>query len=88
MSSDVSVLSRRLNQLLRPQPVRLHTIDKAQAGRMDTIVNALESLGLARIELQDRFTMINGSIDADCLESLRRVEGVASVREDQTYKTQ
>lgn len=63
-------------------------IDKAQAGRIGTIVNTLESLGLAQIERHDRFALINGTIDADRLDALRRVEGVASVREDQIYKTQ
>lgn len=63
-------------------------IEKAQAGQMDSIVRDLESLGLARIERHDRFAMINGSVDANRLEQLRQVKGVASVREDRVYKIQ
>jgi hypothetical protein len=32
--------------------------------------------------------IVNGSVNADALDALRRVKGVASVRKDSTYKTQ
>ncbi len=63
-------------------------IDKAQAGRMDEIVRALIACGLDRVESHARFMIVNGCISADALDALRQVEGVASVRKDQTYKTQ
>jgi len=63
-------------------------IDKAQAGRMDEIVRALMACGLDRVEPHARFLVVNGCISADALEALRKVEGVASVRKDQTYKAQ
>lgn len=62
-------------------------IDRAHAQRMDEIVQALESLGLGRIERHDRFSIINGSIRADLIDPLRSVTGVASVRQDRTYRT-
>ena len=63
-------------------------IEKAQSGQIDAIVRVLELLGLARIERHDRFAMINGSVDADRLDLLRQVKGVASVREDRIYRPQ
>ena len=63
-------------------------IDKARSGQMDTIVRDLESVGLERIERHDRFAVVNGCVNSDRLDSLRKVQGVASVREDRTYRTQ
>ncbi|WP_036283368.1 hypothetical protein [Methylocystis sp. ATCC 49242] len=63
-------------------------IDKAQAQRIEEIVQALQKLGLDHIERHLRFMIVNGRVRADLLDALRRVEGVASVREDQIYKAQ
>lgn len=63
-------------------------IDQAEAGRMDEIVDALKSRGLGQVQSHQRFMIVNGSISPDALESLRTVEGVASVRKDATYKAQ
>ena len=63
-------------------------IDKQRSGQMDEIVRALEARGLSRIERHERFAMLNGSVSASRLDSLREVQGVASVRQDRTYKTQ
>jgi hypothetical protein len=63
-------------------------IIKEEAGRMDEIVRALKAHGLAKVESHTRFMIVNGSVKADALDKLRAVKGVASVREDQTYKTQ
>jgi hypothetical protein len=63
-------------------------IEKAQAGRMEEIVRALVARGLGRVESHARFMIVNGCVSADALDALRQVEGVASVRQDQTYKTQ
>jgi len=63
-------------------------IDKAQAGRIDEIVRALVACGLNRVESHARFMIVNGCVSADALDALRKVEGVASVRKDQTYRTQ
>lgn len=63
-------------------------IDKAQAGRMDEIVRALTACGLDRVERHARFMIVNGCISADALDALRKVEGVASVRKDETYRAQ
>jgi hypothetical protein len=63
-------------------------IDKAKAGRMDEIVDALKRRGLERVESHARFMIVNGSVNADALDKLRDVEGVVSVRQDRSYKTQ
>jgi len=63
-------------------------IDKDQAGRLDEIVRALKACGLDRVESHARFMIVNGCVSADALEELRKVEGVASVRKDETYRTQ
>jgi hypothetical protein len=63
-------------------------IEKADAARMDDIIRALKARGLDRVESHARFMIVNGSVRADALDALREVKGVASVRQDQTYKTQ
>jgi hypothetical protein len=63
-------------------------IDMAEAGRLDEIVQALKARGLDRVESHARFMIVNGSVRADALDALRDVKGVASVRQDQTYKAQ
>jgi hypothetical protein len=63
-------------------------IDKAVAGRLDDIVRALEASGLTNLDLHKRFLMISGSVAEAEIDALRRIDGVASVREDQTYKPQ
>ncbi len=63
-------------------------LDRSQSGRMGEIVHALEALGLCQTVRHDRFAIVNGSVGADRLDALRGVAGVASVREDQTYRTQ
>jgi hypothetical protein len=63
-------------------------IEKAQVSRLEEIVRALVACGLDRVESHARFMIVNGCISADAVDSLRQVEGVASVRKDQTYKTQ
>lgn len=62
-------------------------IDKAKAERLDEIVSELEKLGLAQVQRHARFMMVNGRIDADQIDKLRSVEGIESVREDQTFRT-
>ena len=63
-------------------------IEKSDQDRMDEIVEALKVNGLDRVESHKRFMIVNGSVNADALDALRRVKGVASVRKDSTYKTQ
>ena len=63
-------------------------IDKAHAGRLDEIVRALKACGLDRIESHARLMIVNGCASGDALDELRKVEGVESVRKDQTYRTQ
>jgi hypothetical protein len=63
-------------------------IEKSDQDRMDEIVEALKGSGLDRVESHKRFMIVNGSVNADALDALRRVKGVASVRKDSTYKTQ
>lgn len=63
-------------------------LERDQANRMDEIVQDLEKLGLSDIERRVRFGMVNGSVKAERIEALRKVKGVASVREDQVYWTQ
>jgi hypothetical protein len=62
-------------------------IDTAQAGRLDEIVRALVASGLDRVESHARFMIVNGCVSAGSLDALRKVEGVASVRKDETYRT-
>jgi hypothetical protein len=62
-------------------------IDTAQAGRLDEIVRALIACGLDRVESHARFMIVNGCVSAGSLDALRKVEGVASVRKDETYRT-
>jgi hypothetical protein len=63
-------------------------IETAQAGRLDEIVRALIASGLDRVESHARFMIVNGCVSAGSLDALRKVEGVASVRKDDTYRTQ
>lgn len=63
-------------------------IDKSEQNRMDEIVDALKVSGLDDIESHKRFMIVNGSVNADRLDELRKVKGVASVHQDSTYKTQ
>jgi hypothetical protein len=63
-------------------------IDKNAAERLDAIVGSLAASGLTNIDLHKRFLIVNGSVDVDDLDALRAVDGVASVRQDQTYKAQ
>ncbi|MFH1344455.1 MAG: hypothetical protein ABIL01_25140 [Pseudomonadota bacterium] len=63
-------------------------IEKADQGRMDEIVEALKSGGLDHVESHRRFMIVNGSANADSLDALRNVKGVASVRKDGVYKAQ
>jgi len=63
-------------------------IDQAQAGRIDEIVSALKACGLDRVESHARFMIVNGCVNADALDALRKVDGVASVRKDETYRAQ
>ena len=63
-------------------------IETAQAGRLDEIVQALIASGLDRVESHARFMIVNGCVSAGSLDALRKVEGVASVRKDETYRTQ
>jgi hypothetical protein len=63
-------------------------IDTAQAGRLDEIVQALIASGLDRVESHARFMIVNGCVSVGSLDALRKVEGVASVRKDETYRTQ
>jgi hypothetical protein len=61
-------------------------IEKDQSGRLDEIVRALKAAGLRNVETHERFGMLNGQASADRLDDLRAVAGVASVREDTTYR--
>jgi hypothetical protein len=63
-------------------------IEKAQAGRLEEVVLALEASGLTNLDVHGRFLMVSGTVIPERLEALRRVDGVASVREDRTYKVQ
>jgi hypothetical protein len=63
-------------------------IETAQAGRLDEIVRALVASGLDRVESHARFMIVNGCVSADAFDALRKVEGVASVRKDDTYRPQ
>jgi hypothetical protein len=63
-------------------------IDKSDAGRMDEIVHALKAHGLDRVESHVKFMIVNGSVRADALDALRKVRGVASVRQDKSYRAQ
>jgi hypothetical protein len=63
------------------------TIRLAKTAEMDKVVQDLTRLGLGAVERHDRFAIVNGRIAADKVGALREVAGVASVREDQTYRT-
>jgi len=63
-------------------------IEKQSSVRMDAIVNALQAAGLSAVERHDRLLIVNGSVNPEKLEQLRSVDGVASVRQDATYRTQ
>jgi len=63
-------------------------IEKSEQARMDEIVESLKARGLDDIESHQRFMIVNGRINADKLDDVRKVKGVASVHQDKTYKTQ
>lgn len=60
-------------------------VDKDHASKFASIVLELERVGLNGIQRQDRFLMVQGYVRPDRLVELRRMEGVASVREEQSY---
>ena len=61
-------------------------IDSAKAEQLDHIVDELKRAGLSRVQAHGRFMMISGCVRADHMDALRKVEGVESVRQDQTYR--
>jgi hypothetical protein len=63
-------------------------IEKASAARLEEIVRALETSGLSNPDVHERFLVVNGSVAAERIDDLRKIKGVASVREDQSYKAQ
>jgi hypothetical protein len=63
-------------------------IEKSQSDRLDEIVRALKAAGLRKVETHDRFGVVNGEVSAAGMDGLRAVAGVASVREDKSYRTQ
>ena len=63
-------------------------IDKAAAKRLDEIVRALETSGLTNVDVHKRFLVINGSVAVGTIDALLEIAGVASVRQDRTYKAQ
>ena len=56
--------------------------------RMEDVVAGLKAAGLKNVEPRPRFSIVSGDVDIRRLSDLSSVEGVASVREDQTYKAQ
>ena len=63
-------------------------IAQSEAGRLGEIVDALKSCGLGEVQSHARFLIVNGCVSPDALDTLRAIEGVASVRRDGTYKAQ
>jgi len=63
-------------------------IERSEESRMDEIVRALRNGGLNEVESHKRFMIVNGSVDEDAIEELRKVKGVASIRKDRIYKAQ
>jgi hypothetical protein len=63
-------------------------IDKDKVDQLDEIVRELKACGLDRVESHARFMIVNGCVSSDALDDLRKVEGVSSVRKDETYRTQ
>jgi hypothetical protein len=61
-------------------------VDKQHASEFTTIVSRLQTAGLDNVEKRDRFLMVHGDVEAEKLPHLRQTDGVASVREEQSYK--
>lgn len=61
-------------------------IDRAKAADFAKIVAGLEKLGLSDVEARPRFLIVNASAPAGALDSIRKLEGVASVHEDRSYR--
>ena len=61
-------------------------IEKSHAERLDEIVQALESSGVSNLDVHRRFLIVNGSVASDLINTIQKIDGVASVRKDQTYK--
>lgn len=59
---------------------------EAAGQRLEEIVQRLQACGLENAETRVRFGIVSGSVSAEQLDALRRIEGVASVREDQPYR--
>ena len=62
-------------------------IERAFGDRFDEIVASLKKRGLRDVQSHKRFLLLNGSIPSERLDELRSVDGVASVRVDETYGT-
>jgi hypothetical protein len=63
-------------------------LDKAMAEKADRIVAELKRRGLSDVQAHVRFMIVSGTIAPEHVEGLRSVEGVQSVRQDSTYRTQ
>ena len=63
-------------------------VDRQQSTSFGKIVRSLKSVGLTEVAAHQRFLIVNGCVSDDRLDDLRNIDGVASVREDATYKAQ
>lgn len=63
-------------------------IDKQQSTSFGKIVQHLRTVGLTDVAEHQRFLIVNGCVANDRIDDLKKIEGVASVREDAPYKAQ
>ena len=62
------------------------SVDDAHLGRFAEVVGSCERAGLEVEEAMDAIGVITGAIDADKVDGLRRVPGVADVEEERRYR--
>ena len=63
-------------------------VDKQLSAQFSDVLEDLKTMGLTDVAAHERFLMVNGSVSSDRIDDLKNIQGVASVREDQTYKPQ
>jgi hypothetical protein len=63
-------------------------IEKQRSTSFGEIVQDLRTAGLTDVATHQRLLVVNGSVANDRIDDLRNIDGVASVREDATYKPQ
>lgn len=59
-----------------------------QNNDLNDIVNRLQQYGLNNVLIFERFHMVSGQIEESKINNLWNIEGIISINQDRTFKTQ